>query len=149
MEKANPPMLHQPCILVRCVQELRLEMIPYVAFRDDAILEGETSQEELLEGWIRVPSWVETPPAPITEELKDTWVQESGVPPIPWEAGDPTEELATAEEPTDELAISTGTVGELAEEPDTPLCSVRREKRGKFYIVTSLAGQRYCIPHGQ
>ena len=40
-KKANPPMLGQPCLLVRCVQELRWMMKPYVAFTDDTILEGE------------------------------------------------------------------------------------------------------------
>ena len=46
-EKANLPMPGQPCLLARCVQELRQVMKPYVAFTDDAILEGATSQEEL------------------------------------------------------------------------------------------------------
>ena len=36
---------------------------------------------------------------------------------------------------------------EPAGEPDIPLCSARREKKGKFHIATSLAGQRcYILP---
>ena len=137
-EKANPPLLGQPCLLVRCVQELRWEMKPYVTFTDGAILEGITPQQELLEGWTRESSQVETPLAPIPKEVKDTPAEELGVPPISQEADEPD----TAEEPTDELAVSMATVRELAEGPHTPLCSRRWEKRGKFQVATSPAGQR-------
>ena len=64
---------------------------------------------------------METLPAPIPKEVKDTQAEELGVPPISQEADEPD----AAEEPTDELAILMATVGELAEEPDTPLCSGR------------------------
>ena len=49
-EKPNPAMLGQPCLLARSVQELRKVMEPYVAFSDDAILEGATPQERSPEG---------------------------------------------------------------------------------------------------
>ena len=49
-EKANLPMPGQPCLLARCVQELRQVMKPYVAFMDDTALEGATPQGQLLEG---------------------------------------------------------------------------------------------------
>ena len=71
-EKANLPMLGQPCLLARCVQELRWEMKPYMTFMDDAILEGVTPQQELLEGMTRESIPEETPPAPIPKEVKDT-----------------------------------------------------------------------------
>ena len=137
-------MLGQPHLLVRCVQELRWEMKPYVTFMDDAILEGATPQQELPEGWTRAPSPVETPLAPIPEELKDTQVEKLGGLPISQESNEPD----VAKEPTDEPAVSMATVGELAEEPDTLLCSGRWEKRGRFQVATSLAGQRYYILHG-
>ena len=145
-------------------------MKPYVAFTDDAILEGATLQKKLPEGWAWAPSPVETLPAPITEELKDTQVWELGVPPIPWEAEsdsdepapteeptnkpvpaeEPTNELATSEEPTDKLAtaeeppeelatveeptvepaILTATMGEPAEEPETPYAVQEGRKEG-------------------
>ena len=50
-----------------------------------------------------------------------------------------------AEEPTVELAISMATVRELAEGPYIPLCGMRREKKGRFHVATSLAGWRCCI----
>ena len=77
-------------------------MRPYVAFTDEAILEGAASQKKLQEGWTWAPSPVETPVAPITEELEGTQAQESEVPPIPQEAEEPTEELALTKEPTEE-----------------------------------------------
>ena len=104
-------------------------MKPYVTFIDNTILEGATPWQKLPEGWTRAPSLVETPLAPIPKEVKDTWVEKLGVPPISWEADEldaaekSTDELAflmaTAEEPTDEPAILTATVWEPAEEPDT------------------------------
>ena len=94
-------------------------MKPFVAFTDDTILEGATPQE-LQEEWTRAPSLVETPPAPITEGLKDTQVWELGIPPIPWATEEPTDEPAPTEEATVKLAILMGTVEELAKEPDTP-----------------------------
>ena len=48
--KGNRLMPGQPCLLARCVQELRRVREPYVAFSDDAILEGATPQERSLEG---------------------------------------------------------------------------------------------------
>ena len=93
VEKVNLPM-DQPHLLARCVQELRWEMKPYMTFMDDAILEGATPQQELPEGWTRAPSPVEAPLAAIPKELKDTQVGELGVPPILWEAEEPTGELA-------------------------------------------------------
>ena len=92
-------------------------MKPYVTFTDDAILEGAAPQQELSERQIRAASLVAALLAPIPKELKDTWVEDLGVPPISWEADEPD---ATVEEPTDELATPTATVGEPAEEPDTP-----------------------------
>ena len=50
VEKANLPALGQPCLLARCVQELRWVIKPYVSFMDNAILDGATPQEELPEG---------------------------------------------------------------------------------------------------
>ena len=113
-------------------------MKPYMTFTDDTILEGVTPQQELPEGWTRESRPEETLPAPIPEEVKDSKAEESGVPPISQEAN----ELDAAEEPTDELAVSMANVGELAEEPDTPPCSRRWEKRGRFQVATSPAGQR-------
>ena len=124
----------QPCLLVRCVQELRLEMKAYMTFTDDAVLEGATPHQELPEGQTRAHSPVETPLAPIPKELKDTQVKESGVPLIPEEANEPD----AAEESMDELAISMATVGEPAEEPD-PLHSRKWEKR-RFQVATVMAG---------
>ena len=49
-------MLGQPHFLVRCVQELSQVMKPYVAFMDDAILEGATPQGELPEGQTWAPA---------------------------------------------------------------------------------------------
>ena len=48
-EKGNPPTPGRPHLLVRCVQELRKVMEPYVAFSDKASLEGATPQERYLE----------------------------------------------------------------------------------------------------
>ena len=118
-EKANVPMPGQPCLLARCVQEPRWEMKPYVTLTDDAVLEGITPQQELMEGWTRESSPEETLPAVIPKEVKDTQAEESGIPPISQEADEPD----TAEKPADELAILMATVGEPAEEPDTPICS--------------------------
>ena len=56
---------------------------------------------------------MEIPLAPITEELEGIQVQELGVPPIPQEAEEPTDELAPTEEPTEQL----GPVEEPTEEP--------------------------------
>ena len=127
-------------------------MKPYVAFMDDAVLQGATPQEELLEGQTCTPSLVETLPVPNSKELKGAQAQESIAPPIPWEAEEPTEEPASMEEPTEELATveepteepataeeppvepstSVANVRELAEEPDTPQCSseVGEEREG-------------------
>ena len=48
-EKANLPTPGQPCLLVRCILELRKAMELYMSFSDEAILDGATSQEESLE----------------------------------------------------------------------------------------------------
>ena len=103
-----------------------------MTFTDDAILEGATPHQELLEGQTRACSPVETLPAPIPEELKDTQAEELGVPPIPQEANEPD----AAEEPMDELAISMATVGEPAEEPDLPYAvgSGRKEESPKWQL---------------
>ena len=94
-EKANLPMPGQPCLLARCVQEIRWEMKPYVTFIDDVILEGVTPQQELPEWWTRESSLEETLPAPIPKEAKDTQAEELGVCPISQEADEPD----AAEEP--------------------------------------------------
>ena len=49
VEKPNPLMPGQPCLLARCILKLRKTMEPYVSFSNDAILDGATSQEWLLE----------------------------------------------------------------------------------------------------
>ena len=67
-----------------------------MTFMDNAILEGVTPQQELPEGQTRESSQVETLLAPIPNEVKDTQVEELGVPPISQEA----DELDAAEEPT-------------------------------------------------
>ena len=51
--------------------------------------------------------------------------------------------------PTVKLTIPTGAVEEPVKEPDTPLSSMRREERGKFHVVTSLAGWKYYITPSQ
>ena len=121
---------------------------------------------------------METPPAPITKELEGTQVEELGLPPIPQEAEESTDELAPTEGPTEELDSPKEATKELAtteeptekpvstvepsdelailmapqrssfQQPDTPLCSTRREKRGKFHVATSLAGCRCYTPPG-
>ena len=126
-EKANLPMLGQPCLLVRCVQELRWEMKPYMTLIDDTILEGVTPQQELQEGQTRESGPVETLTTPIPKDVKDTQAEESGVPPISQKAN----ELDAAEEPTDELTILTATMGELAEEPDPPPMQWEVGKEGR------------------
>ena len=67
--------------------------------------------------------------APIPEEVRDTQAEELGVPLISKEAN----ELDAAEEPTDGLVILMATVGDPAEEPDTPYAAGggRREEGSK------------------
>ena len=156
VEKANPPMPGQPCLLVRCVQELRQVMKPYVAFTDDTILEGAAPWKNFPQGQTQAPISVETLAAPTTEE--PTPAKEPTKELVPTEGStkeaapkeEPTEEpptpMAPTEKPTVKLAISMATVREPAEEPDIPLCCTRREKKGKFHVATSLAGQKCCIP---
>ena len=55
-------------------------MEPYVTFTNDAILEDATPCEGFPEGQPQAPIPVETPVAPITEELEGTQVPESRVP---------------------------------------------------------------------
>ena len=57
-------------------------MEPYVTYTDDAVLEGAAPQERFPEGHTWAPIPVETPVAPITEELEGTQVPESEVPPL-------------------------------------------------------------------
>ena len=139
--------------------------------------EGGNTSGGLLEGWTWAPILVETLLAPITEELEGTQAQELRVPPIPWEAEEPTDEPAPKEEPTDKLATKEEPLmnqplqrGLLKNQPPQrslllnwpfqwplsgswlrsltpPLCSARREKRGKFHAATFLHGHRcYILP---
>ena len=116
VEKSNPPMPGWPCLLARCMQDLRKMMETYVAFSDDAILEGATPQEKSLEGWTQAPTPVETQEAPTeepTEELAPAEVS--------------TEEATPTKEPTKESAPAVASMEETApkeepnEEPATPM----------------------------
>ena len=82
VEKASLPKLGQPHLLVKCVQELRHVMEPYVTFTDDAVLEGAAPWERFPEGQPQAPTPVETLAAPSTKELESTQVMESAVPPL-------------------------------------------------------------------
>ena len=93
MEKSNPLMPGQPCLLVRCVLELQRVMQPYVAFSNDAVLEGAKPQERSLEGQTQATIPVKTQLAPTKESAKELSPAEV-----------PTEEPAPAEEPTEEAA---------------------------------------------
>ena len=111
-----------------------------MAFTNGAILEGAAPQERFLEGQTQALIPVETPAPPITEVLEGIQVPELGVP-TPQEMEEPSEELAPAgvsteevaptEEPTEEPVTPVAMFSEPAEEPDDPLCSTRREKRGR------------------
>ena len=84
-------------------------MEPYVTFTDDAILEGVALQERPSEGLPLAPIPVETPSAPIPEELEGTKVPDSGVPLTPQEREEPTEvpvaAMATVSKPAEESRI--------------------------------------------
>ena len=75
-EKANLPMPGQPCLLARCILELREVMESYMSFSDDTSLDGATS----LEGSLEDVTGVAIPRGP-----------------SPTSAGTPTEEEATEE----------------------------------------------------
>ena len=122
-------------------------MKPYVTFTDNAILEGVTPQQELLEGWTRESSPEETPPPPIHEEMTGTQAEELGAHPISQEADelDATEELDTPmqqEENMDEPAISMATVGGADWGARSPYATGSGGKRGRFPVTASPAGQR-------
>ena len=129
----------------------------YAAFSDDAILEDATPQERSLEGQTWAPIPVETQAAP-TEELTDepapaeVSMEEAAPTEEPSKELAPaevsTEEAAPMEEPNEELATLMAMVSGPAEEPDIPLCGMRRKKRGRYPIATSLARWRYCILPG-
>ena len=78
VEKANLPMPGKPHLLARCVQELRQVLKPYVAFTDDAILEGAAPLERFPEGQTQAPILLETLMAPITKEVEGTQALELG-----------------------------------------------------------------------
>ena len=111
----------------------------YVAFSNDAILEGAAPQKRLLEGQTQTPIQMETPTTPITEELEGIQVLELGVSPTPQEMEEPTKELVPTEmsakevvpmeESTEELTALTVMFIEPAEEPDVSP-AVQGERKG-------------------
>ena len=111
------------------MQELRRVIEPYVAFSDDAILEGATPQERTPEERTEAPIPVETQAAPMEEPTDELAPAEVSM-----------EEVAPMEEPDEETAALMAMVSGPAEEPDVPLCSMRRKKRGRYPIATFLAG---------
>ena len=75
VEKSNPPMPGQPCLLGRCMIELIRVRMPYSTFSDDAVLDRAALQERSLEGQTRVTISRENQPAPTkvsTEEVAPT-----------------------------------------------------------------------------
>ena len=97
-EKSNPPMPGQPCLLVGCVLELSRAMEPYVAFSNDAILEGAAPWERSLEGQTRATIPRMTQLAPAKVPIEETAPMEELAP-----AEVPTEEAALIQEPTEEV----------------------------------------------
>ena len=96
VEKSNPPMLGQPCLLVRCVLKLREMMEQYGSFSDDTILDGVALLEGFLKGRTELtvprdalPTFTDVP----TEEVA---VVETA--PIGW----PLEELTKPQVPHEE-----------------------------------------------
>ena len=55
-----------------------------------------------------------------------------------------TEVVTPTEEPTEELVTPMAMFSKPAEEPDVPLCDMRREKRERCPVVTSPVGWRCC-----
>ena len=82
-DKSNLLMPGQPCLLARCMLELRRVMEPYVAFSNKAVLEGATPQGRSLkvQAWATIPMKTQSAP---TEK--------------------PTEVAAPTEEPTEVAA---------------------------------------------
>ena len=118
-EKANPLIMGQPHLLVRCMQELSRVMEPYVAFSNNAFLEGVTSQEGYPKGQTQAPIPVETQAAPPEEPTEET---------VPAVAS--MEETAPTEEPDEELAASVALASGLTEEPDVPHAA-QGERKGR------------------
>ena len=162
-EKSNLPMPGWPCLLARCMLELRRVMEPYVAFSNDAIVEGATPQESSLGGQTQATIPLKTQPAPRwgacqragrctpteeaapaeepTEEAAPTEepTEEAAPTEVSSEEADPTEvtteEEAPAEEPAEEPAALTATISDPAEEPDIP--PVWHEEKGKGEVPCS------------
>ena len=92
---------------------------PYVAFSNDAILQGATHQERSLEGQTWAPIPMETQVAPIEEPTKELAPAEVSM-----------EEAAPMEEPNEELAAPTAMVSRPAEDPDMPPYATWGERKG-------------------
>ena len=139
-EKSNVPMPGQPHLLVGCVLELRRAMEPYVAFSDDAILEGATPQERSLEGQTRAlfpgrPSQP-LPRFPLRRQLP--WKSWS-LPKLPPKRWPPWRSPLRSQLPWRPPPAS------QQENQIFPLCRHEDKERERLPIVISLAGQRYCI----
>ena len=53
-ERSNWPMLGQPCLLARCILELRETMEQYVFFSDDTVLDGVTPLKGFFKDQIKI-----------------------------------------------------------------------------------------------
>ena len=53
-EKSNPPTLGQPCLLGRCILELRETMEQYISFLDDTVLDGVAPVEGFFKAWAKI-----------------------------------------------------------------------------------------------
>ena len=83
-------------------------MEPYVTFTNDAILEGAAPWERPPKGLPLASILVETPSAPIPEELESTKVPDSRVPLAPQETEEPIEVPAAPMTMGSELAEESG-----------------------------------------
>ena len=73
--EVQPPMLGQPCLLARCILELRETMEQYVSFFNDTILDGVAPLDRFLEDWTRItiprdaqPAFTDVPTEEVTVE---------------------------------------------------------------------------------
>ena len=71
-KKASPPKPDEPCLLARCVHELRQAMRPFTTFTDGAVFRGTTQRQGILEKGAAKPSTMETKQTPMLKRRPAT-----------------------------------------------------------------------------
>ena len=95
VEKANPLTPGRPCLLERCVLELRKAMESYVSFSDDAILDGAASLEGSLEDLTGVTIPGDALPASTSTSIKEEPAEEPAPMEVTTEEAAPTMKYCT------------------------------------------------------